>query len=339
MRVLVTGGAGYIGSHTLIALLASGHEAVVVDNYANSSPEVLDRVRKITGRAFTHYKMDVRDGTSLACVFKEHQIDAVIHFAGLKAVGESVQKPLEYYETNIISTLVLLEAMRNASCFNLVFSSSATVYGNPEKLPIAEDSPLSATNPYGRTKLFIEEILRDLAKSDTRWKIALLRYFNPVGAHPSGLIGEDPKGIPNNLFPYIVRVAAGMLPELRIFGGDYPTPDGTGVRDFIHVCDLADGHVAALKNIAHIQGAVPFNLGSGVGYSVLQAIRAFEEAAGKAIPYTVVDRRHGDVAVCYAAPEKAEAQLRWKARRTLGEMCRDHWHHMQCCLCGGGGAT
>ena len=329
MRVLVTGGAGYIGSHTLIALLENGHEPVVVDNYANSSPEVLDRVRKITGRAFTHYKMDVRDGTSLACVFKEHQIDAVIHFAGLKAVGESVQKPLEYYETNIISTLVLLEAMRDASCFNLVFSSSATVYGNPEKLPIAEDSPLSATNPYGRTKLYIEEILRDLAKSDARWKIALLRYFNPVGAHPSGLIGEDPKGTPNNLFPYIVRVAAGILPELKVFGGDYPTHDGTGVRDFIHVCDLADGHVAAIQYIAELQGAEPINLGTGVGYSVLDALKAFEKAVGNPIPRTITSRRPGDVAACYAAPQKAERLLAWKAKHGLPEMCRDHWRHLQ----------
>lgn len=328
MNILVTGGAGYIGSHTLVALLEAGHEVVVVDNYANSKPEALDLVRQVTGRTFAQYEMDVRDVTGLQRIFSEHKIDGAIHFAGLKAVGESVQKPLEYYNNNIVSTLVLLDAMRKAGCYYLVFSSSATVYGEPEKLPLTEDSPLSATNPYGRTKLYIEEILRDLAKSDDRWKIALLRYFNPVGAHPSGLIGEDPKGIPNNLFPYIARVAAGILPELSVFGGDYPTPDGTGVRDFIHVCDLAEGHVAAVQNISKLQGAEPINLGTGKGYSVLDALKAFEKAAGKNIPHMITARRSGDVAACYAAPQKAEKLLTWKAKLGLESMCNDHWNHM-----------
>ena len=328
MNILVTGGAGYIGSHTLVALLEAGHHAVVVDNYANSKPEALDRVRQITGLTFAQYEMDVRDAAGLRRVFSEHEIDAAIHFAGLKAVGESVQKPLEYYDNNIVSTLLLLEAMRKAGCYNLVFSSSATVYGEPEKLPLTEDAPLSATNPYGRTKLYVEEILRDLAKSDERWRIALLRYFNPVGAHASGLIGEDPKGIPNNLFPYIARVAVGILPELHVFGADYPTPDGTGVRDFIHVCDLAEGHVAAVQNILKLHGAEPINLGTGKGYSVLDAIKAFEKAAGKSIPHTISARRPGDVAACYAAPQKAERLLAWKAKRGLGVMCNDHWNHM-----------
>lgn len=328
MKILVTGGAGYIGSHTLVALLEAGHQAVVLDNYINSKPEALDRVRQITGQNFAQYEMDVRDAVGLQRIFYEHKIDATIHFAGLKAVGESVQKPLGYYENNIVSTLVLLEAMRKAGCYNLVFSSSATVYGEPEKLPLPEDAALSATNPYGRTKLFIEEILRDLTKSDDRWKIALLRYFNPVGAHSSGLIGEDPKGIPNSLFPYIARVAAGILPELQVFGGDYPTPDGTGIRDFIHVCDLAEGHVAAVQNISKLRGAEPINLGTGKGYSVLDALKAFEKAVGKSISHTIAARRPGDVAASYAAPQKAERLLAWKAKRDLKTMCNDHWNHM-----------
>jgi UDP-glucose 4-epimerase len=325
MNILVTGGAGYIGSHTLVALLEAGHSVVSIDNYSNSAPQALDRVREITKKDFGRYEGDVCSPAVLSEVFATHRIDAVIHFAGLKAVGESVEKPLEYYENNLISTLVLLDAMRKSGCYHLVFSSSATVYGEPQSLPIKEDAPLSATNPYGRTKLFIEEILRDMAKSDSRWKIGLLRYFNPVGAHPSGLIGEDPKGIPNNLFPYIARVAAGILPELRIFGGDYPTKDGTGVRDFIHVCDLAEGHVAAVENISRFSGADAINLGTGTGYSVLEAISEFASASGRAISYQIVGRRAGDIAACYADPSKAFHRLGWKARRTLSQMCEDHW--------------
>ena len=328
MKILVTGGAGYIGSHTIVALLEAGHQVIVIDNYTNSNPTALDRVREITKMGFVQYEMDVRNKDALSSVFAAHKIDAVIHFAGLKAVGESVQKPLEYYDNNIISTLVLLEAMRSAGCYHLVFSSSATVYGEPKSLPIKEDAPLSATNPYGRTKLFIEEILRDMAKADSRWKIALLRYFNPVGAHPSGLIGEDPKGIPNNLFPYIARVAAGILPELNIFGGDYPTKDGTGVRDYIHVCDLAEGHVAAVEKLYVFVGAIPINLGTGVGYSVLEVVKAFEVASERQVAKKIVARRSGDVAACFADPKSAEKILGWRAKRELAEMCRDHWRHV-----------
>jgi len=325
MVTLVTGAAGFIGSHTLIALLEAGHDVVAVDNYGNSKPAALERVAKIAGRCFAHYEIDVRDKAALERVFTAHRIEAAIHFAGLKAVGESVQKPLEYYDNNLLSTLVLLETMARHNCHRLVFSSSATVYGEPKELPLREDAQLSATNPYGRTKLFIEEILRDMAKADARWQIALLRYFNPVGAHPSGTIGEDPNGIPNNLFPFIGQVAVGRLAELRVFGNDYPTPDGTGVRDYIHVCDLAEGHVRAIENLDKCTGAEAINLGTGRGYSVLEAINAFQTASEKRIPYRIVPRRPGDVPACYADSSKAQRLLNWKATRDLAAMCSDHW--------------
>jgi UDP-glucose 4-epimerase len=325
MTILVTGAAGFIGSHTLVALLEAGHEVVAVDNYSNSKPEALKRVTEITGRTFATYELDVRDKAALGHVFASHRIDAVIHLAGRKAVSESVQQPLAYYDNNLRATLALVEAMAAHGCFRLVFSSSATVYGEPKELPLREDSLLSATNPYGRTKLFIEEILRDVAHADARWKIALLRYFNPVGAHASGRIGEDPNGIPNNLFPYIAQVAVGRLPELEVFGGDYPTPDGTGVRDYIHVCDLAEGHVRAVECIESLQGAEAVNLGTGRGYSVLEAMRAFEKASGRTVPHRIVARRLGDVPACYADSQKARDRLGWQARRGLDDMCRDLW--------------
>jgi UDP-glucose 4-epimerase len=325
MVTLVTGAAGFIGSHTLVALLEAGHDVIAVDNFINSKLGALQRVAKITGRNFTHYELDVRDRAALERTFAAHPIDAVIHFAGLKAVGESVQKPIEYYDNNLYSTLVLLETMARYNCHRLVFSSSATVYGEPKELPLREDAALSATNPYGRTKLFIEEMLRDLAKADSPWQMALLRYFNPVGAHSSGLIGEDPNGIPNNLFPFIGQVAVGRLAELKVFGNDYPTPDGTGVRDYIHVCDLAEGHVRAIENLTKCTGAEPINLGTGHGYSVLEVINAFEKASGKRIPYRIVPRRPGDVPACYADPTKAQKLFGWQATRDLATMCADHW--------------
>lgn len=326
MTILVTGAAGFIGSHTMVALLEAGHHPIAVDNYCNSKPAALKRVAEIAGRQFPAYQADVRDRAALDRIFAEHQLEAVIHFAGLKAVGESVQKPVEYYDNNLISTIVLVETMVTHGCYRLVFSSSATVYGEPKELPIREDAPLSATNPYGRTKLFIEEMLRDLACADARWKIALLRYFNPVGAHPSGRIGEDPKGIPNNLFPYISQVAVGRLSELKIFGGDYPTPDGTGVRDYIHVCDLADGHVRAVECLERLTGAEPINLGAGRGYSVFEVVRAFAQASGRNILHQIMARRPGDVAACYADPSKAQRELAWHATRGLDAMCQDTWH-------------
>lgn len=325
MLIFVTGAAGYIGSHTVVSLLEAGHDVVAADNYANSKPIALDRVRKITGKDFPQYEVDIRDRSALGKIFDDHKIDAAIHFAGHKAVGESVQIPLEYYQNNLDSTFVLLDVMKAAGCRQLVFSSSATVYGDPESLPITEDSRLTATNPYGRTKLFIEEILRDLAKSDDAWRIALLRYFNPVGAHASGTIGEDPNGIPNNLFPFITQVAVGRLEALKVFGGDYPTRDGTGVRDYIHVCDLAEGHVRAVEAVEKLQGAVPINLGTGNGYSVLEAIAAFEEASGRTIKHTIVDRRPGDIASCYASADRAKQLLGWEAKRGIAEMCADAW--------------
>lgn len=325
MITLVTGAAGYIGSHTLVALLQAGHEVVAVDNFSNSKPAALERVTQITGHGFSHYDADVRDHSALDRIFTAHRIEAVIHFAGFKAVGESVQQPLKYYENNLHSSLVLLETMAKYGCHSLVFSSSATVYGEPKDLPLKEESALSAVNPYGRTKLYIEEILRDVAKADSKWRIALLRYFNPVGAHPSGQIGEDPTGVPNNLFPYIAQVAVGRRAELQVYGGDYPTPDGTGVRDYIHVCDLAEGHVRAIESLARYAGAEAINLGTGHGYSVLEAINAFQDASGKQIPYRIVARRPGDVPACYAAVEKAHRLLGWQATRDLPTMCRDHW--------------
>ncbi|WP_374724532.1 UDP-glucose 4-epimerase GalE [Calidifontibacillus erzurumensis] len=325
MAILVTGGAGYIGSHTCVELLEAGYDIVVVDNLSNSKVESLNRVKEITGKDFPFYKIDLLDKAQLEVVFSEHQIDAVIHFAGLKAVGESVQIPLHYYHNNITGTLVLCEVMQAFDVKKIVFSSSATVYGLPERVPISEDFPLGATNPYGRTKLMIEEILRDLYQSDNRWSISLLRYFNPIGAHESGRIGEDPNGIPNNLMPYITQVAVGKLPELRVFGSDYPTVDGTGVRDYIHVVDLAKGHLKALEKVLAGTGIDAYNLGTGKGYSVLEVVAAFEKASGRKIPYKLVERRPGDIASCYADPTKAKKELGWAAEKGIDEMCVDSW--------------
>jgi UDP-glucose 4-epimerase len=325
MQILVTGGAGYIGSHTVLELLNAGHAVVVVDNLSNSKEEALKRVQAITGRGLTFYRVDLLDKEALTAVFARHAIDAVIHFAGLKAVGESVSMPLRYYHNNVTGTLVLCKVMQAAGVRNLVFSSSATVYGEPETVPITESFPLSATNPYGRSKLMIEEILRDLHVADAAWNIALLRYFNPVGAHASGRIGEDPSGVPNNLLPYIAQVAVGKLPHLRIFGGDYPTPDGTGVRDYIHVVDLALGHLKALDRLTQNPGVVTYNLGTGRGYSVLEMVAAFEKACGRAIPYQIVERRPGDIPTSYADPSLAAAELGWRAARDVDAMCADAW--------------
>jgi UDP-glucose 4-epimerase len=325
MAVLVTGGAGYIGSHTCIELLNAGHEIIIVDNYSNSKPESLERVKELSGKDFAFYEVDLLDRSGLQKVFAENQIEAVIHFAGLKAVGESVSIPLHYYHNNITGTLILCEVMKQYGVKNLVFSSSATVYGMPERVPISEDFPLGATNPYGRTKLMIEEILRDLYVSDPEWSIALLRYFNPIGAHVSGRIGEDPNGIPNNLMPFITQVAVGKLKQLQVFGSDYPTVDGTGVRDYIHVVDLAIGHLKALEKILPATGVEAYNLGTGTGYSVLEIVAAFEKAADVTIPYKIVDRRPGDVAVCYADASKAKNELGWAASRGIEEMCADSW--------------
>lgn len=329
MQVLVTGGAGYIGSHTVLALLEAGLQVVVLDNLSNSKPAALQRVQALAGKPLTFVEGDLLDAALLDRVLTEHRIDAVIHFAGLKAVGESVSKPLAYYQNNITGTLHLLNAMVKAEVRRLVFSSSATVYGDPKTVPITEDFPLSATNPYGRTKLFIEEILRDLHIADPRWDIALLRYFNPIGAHESGRIGEDPNGIPNNLVPYIAQVAVGKLPELRVFGDDYSTADGTGVRDYIHVVDLAAGHVKALQRLERSHGCVAYNLGTGQGSSVLEVIRAFAKACGRSIPYQVVERRPGDVAACYADPSLAQRELGWEARFDIARMCADTWRWQQ----------
>ncbi|MEQ8525440.1 UDP-glucose 4-epimerase GalE [Gracilimonas sp.] len=325
MNVLVTGGAGYIGSHTVLELLNEGHQVIVIDNLSNSSEESLKRVKKITGKDLTFYKEDLLNKNALEDIFSQHNIDSVIHFAGYKAVGESVQKPLQYYDNNITSTLYLCELMKKYEVRNIVFSSSATVYGDPHKVPITEDFPLSATNPYGRTKLFIEYILKDLYKADNSWNIALLRYFNPVGAHKSGLIGEDPNDIPNNLMPFVSQVAVGKLKELSIFGDDYPTSDGTGVRDYIHVVDLAIGHLKALEKLNSSPGLVIYNLGTGKGTSVLEMVNAFEKASGKEVPYKITARRPGDIAACYADPSKAEQELGWTAKRGIEEMCRDSW--------------
>ena len=325
MSILVTGGAGYIGSHTCVELLQAGYEICVADNLCNSKEKSLERVREITGKTFPFYKADLLDEEALGDIFRKESIEAVLHFAGLKAVGESVTIPLSYYHNNITGTLLLCKAMRRAGVKKLVFSSSATVYGNPHTVPIKEDFPVGATNPYGRTKLMIEEILRDLHGSDPEWDIAILRYFNPVGAHASGLIGEDPNGIPNNLLPYIAQVAVGKLEYLNVFGNGYPTKDGTGVRDYIHVVDLAKGHLKALEKLKSKPGVAVYNLGTGRGYSVLDMVRAFSEASGKDIPYRISGRRPGDIAECYADPSKAYAELGWKAERGVGDMCRDAW--------------
>lgn len=326
MRILVTGGAGYIGSHTCVELLQAGYEVVVVDNLSNSSLESIRRVEEITGKSLTFHQQDIRDKAGLGAIFSEHNPAAVIHFAGLKAVGESVQQPHRYYSNNVQGSLVLTEVMAEHSIFNLVFSSSATVYGDPASVPIREDFPLSATNPYGRSKLMIEEILRDLHVSDSRWNCVLLRYFNPVGAHASGRIGEDPNGIPNNLMPFISQVAVGKQECLKVFGNDYPTVDGTGVRDYIHVVDLARGHLKAVQKLAQNPGAQAYNLGTGQGYSVLEMLRAFEQAAELEIPYQIVARRPGDIATCYADPAFARQQLDWQAELGLAEMTRDTWN-------------
>ena len=325
MRVLLTGGAGYIGSHTAVECLAAGHDVVVFDNLSNSSERSLERVARIAGKPATFVRGDIRDRHMLRTLFAEHQFDAVVHFAGLKAVGESVEQPLRYYDNNIGGSIVLFETMAEVGLKTIVFSSSATVYGDPARVPITEDFPLSATNPYGRSKLFIEEMLRDIARSDADWHIALLRYFNPVGAHASGQIGEDPRGIPNNLMPYIAQVAVGRRPHLNVFGGDYPTPDGTGVRDYIHVVDLARGHVAALGRLKKTAGVQTWNLGTGRGVSVLDMVRAFEAASGRPIPYRIVARRPGDVAQCWADPSCAARELGWRAEYDLPRMFEDAW--------------
>ena len=326
MTILVTGGAGYIGSHTAVELLEAGHDVVVADNLCNASEESVARVEQIAGKKVRFYKADVRDAAALEKIFAENAIDWVIHFAGLKAVGESVAKPLEYYDNNLGSTLTLLEVMRKRGVKKIVFSSSATVYGTPEKLPLDENCRTGGTtNPYGTSKYMQEQILRDLYVSDPGWTIALLRYFNPVGAHASGLIGEDPKGIPNNLTPYIAKVAIGELPEIGVFGDDYPTPDGTGVRDYIHVVDLAKGHVAAIHALEE-PGVYTYNLGTGIGYSVLDVIHAFERACGRKLPYTVKPRRAGDIAACYADAGKAKRELHWQAQRGLDDMCASLWN-------------
>jgi UDP-glucose 4-epimerase len=325
MKILVTGGLGYIGSHTCVELVAAGHEPVALDNLSNAHLSVLDRVEQITGRPLPFIQADIRDRAALDAAFKAHAFDAVIHFAGLKAVGESVAQPLRYYDNNVSGSVALFETMQQHGVKTLVFSSSATVYGDPAAVPIREDFPLSATNAYGRSKLFIEEILRDLHQSDPSWHIALLRYFNPAGAHESGLIGEEPNGIPNNLLPYIAQVAEGRRDKLSVYGADYPTPDGTGLRDYIHVVDLAIGHVKTLSKLATGPGVVTYNLGTGRGNSVLEMVRAFERASGKAVPYQIVARRPGDIAACYADPGLAQAELGWKAERDVAQMCADGW--------------
>ena len=330
MAILLPGGAGYIGSHTAIELLKKGYEVVIIDNFSNSNPKVLDAIKKITGKEFKFYEMDYMNREKLEKVFEENKIDAVINFAGYKAVGESVQKPIEYYTNNISGALVVLDTMRKYGCKKFIFSSSATVYGDPETIPLTEECRTGGTtNPYGTTKLFIEQILKDIYKSDNTWDICILRYFNPVGAHESGLIGEEPQGIPNNLMPYIVRVANGELKELSVFGNDYDTPDGTGVRDYIHVVDLAKGHIKALEKIdKEGQGLYIYNLGTGTGYSVLDMVKAFEKATGKEVAYKIAPRRPGDIATCYADPKKAKEELGWTAEKNLEDMCKDSWNYI-----------
>jgi UDP-glucose 4-epimerase len=325
MSILVTGGAGYIGSHTCVELLQAGYDLIVIDNFSNSKMDSLNRVKELTGKDVTFFEVDLLNRDDVDKIFKQHSIEAVIHFAGLKAVGESVSLPLHYYHNNITGTLILCDVMKQYGVKNLVFSSSATVYGMPETVPISEDFPLGATNPYGRTKLMIEEILRDVYVADEGWSIALLRYFNPIGAHESGRIGEDPNGIPNNLMPFITQVAVGKLKQLSVFGNDYPTIDGSGVRDYIHVVDLAHGHLKALEKVMSSNGVEAYNLGTGTGYSVLEIVTAFEKASGVQIPFQIVDRRPGDIAVCYADATKAKNELGWIATRGIEEMCRDSW--------------
>ncbi|WP_274364182.1 UDP-glucose 4-epimerase GalE [Paenibacillus thermotolerans] len=325
MAVLVTGGAGYIGSHACAELLEAGYEIVAIDNFANSGPESFERVSRIANRQFAWHKVDLLDREALEGVFAKHRIDAVMHFAGYKAVGESVRMPLSYYYNNITGTLMLCEAMNKYGVHTMVFSSSATVYGAAQRMPISEDFPLNAVNPYGQTKLMLERILQDAAASDPRWGISILRYFNPVGAHKSGLLGENPKGVPNNLMPFISMVAAGKLDKLRIFGSDYPTKDGTGIRDYIHVTDLAQGHLKALESIMERSGVDIYNLGTGKGYSVLEMVGAFERVSGRTVPYIIEERRPGDIAVCYADVAKACNELGWTAKRGIEEMCEDEW--------------
>lgn len=329
MSILVTGGAGYIGSHTVVELLNEGKEVIIIDNFSNSKPEILESIRKITNKDFKFYEINYLDRNALEKVFEENKdIEAVMNFAGYKAVGESTKKPLEYYINNISGALVLLETMKKYNVKKFIFSSSATVYGDPEIIPLTESCKTGGTtNPYGTTKLFIEQILKDLYASDNSWNIAILRYFNPIGAHESGLIGEEPQGIPNNLMPYVVRVAAGILPELSIFGNDYNTPDGTGVRDYIHVVDLAKGHIKALEKLEkEKQGLFIYNLGTGIGYSVLDIVNTFEKANNVKVKYKIVERRPGDIAMCYSNPEKAMKELNWKAEKTLEDMCKDSWN-------------
>lgn len=327
--ILVTGGAGFIGSHTCVELLNSGYEVAIIDNFCNSSPDVLDKIREITKKDFKFYEADLLDREKVEKIFAENKIDAVIHFAGLKAVGESVEKPMEYYHNNIGSTLVLTETMAKFGCKKIVFSSSATVYGDPATVPIKEDFPLHTTNPYGSTKLMIENILTDIHTADNEWSIALLRYFNPIGAHKSGLIGENPNGIPNNLVPYISQVAVGIRDHLSVFGDDYDTPDGTGVRDYIHVVDLALGHIKAVEKISDTSGVKIYNLGTGKGYSVLEVLHAYEKACGKTLKYEITPRRSGDIAMCYADTEKSKNELGWTATRGIDEMCEDSWRFTQ----------
>ena len=331
MAILLPGGAGFIGSHTAVELLDAGREIIIIDNFSNSKPQVLEAIKKITGKDFKFYEMDYMDREKLEKVFEENEIEAVMNFAGYKAVGESVQKPIEYYTNNISGALVVLDTMRKYNCKKFIFSSSATVYGDPEIIPITEECKTGGTtNPYGTTKLFIEQILKDIYKSDNTWDICILRYFNPVGAHESGLIGEEPQGIPNNLMPYVARVAAGTLKELSVFGNDYDTPDGTGVRDYIHVVDLAKGHVKALEKLEKEEkGLYIYNLGTGKGYSVLDMVKAFEKATGKKVPYKIAPRRAGDIATCYADPKKAKEELGWQAEKTLENMCLDSWNYIQ----------
>ena len=327
MKILVTGGVGYIGSHTVVELQNAGYDVVVVDNLSNAQRSVQERVQKITGKPFELIEADIRDRAAMEAAFAKHKVDAVVHFAGLKAVGESVAQPLRYYDNNVSGSVVLFETMAKFGVKTLVFSSSATVYGDPASVPILEDFPLSATNPYGRSKLMIEDILRDLHKAEPDWRIALLRYFNPVGAHESGLIGEEPSGIPNNLVPYIAQVATGQREKLSVFGGDYPTPDGTGMRDYIHVVDLSIGHVKTLEKLSQGPGLLTYNLGTGRGNSVLEMVRAFEQASGRPIPYQIVDRRPGDIAKCYADPTRAREELGWVATRDVAQMCADTWRY------------